>query len=165
MFRRPGSVPPQTSPVPGEPGGGQQRGVVAGQHRHHTGAPSADLDEHAAGAVGHVGAAHVAQVAADQPGPGAQADQGRRPHLPLAGGLGIGEREIPVDLRRAIQRLGPLPGQRHVGRIQLRYHPAADEPQVSAQRPPRHAGQPRRAPGEPLGHGRVQQHLRHRLQP
>ena len=60
--------------------------------------------------------------------------------------------------------LGPLPGQRQVRRIQLRHDPAADEPQVRAQRPPRHAGQARRAPGEPLGHRRVQQHLRHRLQ-
>ena len=57
-----------------------------------------------------------------------------------------------------------FPRQRHIGRIQLRHHPAADEPQVRPQRPPCHAGQARRAPGEPLGHRRVQQHLRHRVQ-
>ena len=57
-----------------------------------------------------------------------------------------------------------FPGQRHVGRIQLRHHPAADEPQVRAQGAARHAGQARRAAGEPLGHRRVQQHLRHRVQ-
>jgi len=60
--------------------------------------------------------------------------------------------------------LGPLPGQRHVGRIQLRHHLAADEPQVRPQRPPRHAGQARRSPGEPLGRRGVQHYLWHRLQ-
>ena len=152
-------------PAPGGPRRGQQPGVVTGKDRHRPRAGAAHGHDHAAGPARHVGAAHVAQVAADQPGAGAQADQPRRPHPPLAGGLGIGERQIPVDLRRAIRCLGPLPRQRKIRRIELRHHPAADEPQVRAQRPPRHAGQPRRAPGEPLGHGRVQQHLRHRLQP
>ena len=42
--------------------------------------------------------------------------------------------------------------------------PPADEPQVRAQRPPRRAGQAGRAPGEPLGHRRVQHRLRRRIQ-
>ena len=32
-------------------------------------------------------------------------------------------------MRRAVGLLGPLPGQRHISRIQLRHHPAAGEPQ------------------------------------
>ena len=81
-----------------------------------------------------------------------------------ARGLRVRQRQEPGDLRRAVGRLGPLPGQRQVRRVELRHHPAADEPQVRAQRAARHARQPRRAPGEPLGGRRVQQHLRHRLQ-
>ena len=48
--------------------------------------------DHAAGPARHVAAAHVAQVAADQPGAGAQADQPRRPHPPLRRGLGVRKR-------------------------------------------------------------------------
>ena len=150
--------------VPGERRGGQQRGVVAGKHRHCPRAGAAHGHEHAAGAAADVGAARIAQIRADQPGAGAQANQPGSAHLPPRGGLDVRQREIPGDLRRAVGRLGPLPGQRQVCRIQLRHHPAADEPQVRAQRPPRRARQARRAPGEPLGHRRVQQHLRHRLQ-
>ena len=46
--------------------------------------------------------------------------------------------------------VGPFPGQRQIRRIQVRHHRAADEPQVRAQRPPCHPGQPGSAPGEPL---------------
>ena len=55
-------------------------------------------------------------------------------------------------------------GSGSVRRVEVRHGPAADEPQVRAQRPPRRPGQARRAAGEPLGRRRVQQHLRHRLQ-
>jgi hypothetical protein len=137
--------------------------MVAGQHRHRARPAAAYRDYHPGGPAGDVAAARVAQVAADQPGPGAQADQTRRPHPPLRGGLGIGQREIAADLRGTVRLPGPFPGQRRVHRIQLRHDPAADEPQVRAQRPPRHPGQARRAPGEPLGHRRVQQHPGNRL--
>jgi hypothetical protein len=46
----------------------------------------------------------------------------------------------------------------------VRHDPAADESQVGAQRPPRHPGQPGRAPGEPLGYRQVQHHIRRRIQ-
>ena len=91
-FRRPGSAPPQTSPVPADARRGQQPGVVAGQHRHGPRAGAAHGHDHAAGPARDVGAAHLAQVAADQPGAGAQADQPRRPHPPLRRGLGVRER-------------------------------------------------------------------------
>ena len=138
--------------------------MVAGQYRHRPRPGAADGHDHPAGPADHVGAAHGAQVGADQPGAGAQADQPGGPHPPRWGGLGVRQGEIPGDLRRAIGLLGMFPRQRHIRRIQLRHHPAADEPQVGAQRPPRHGRQPWRAPGEPLGHRRMQQHLRHRVQ-
>ena len=116
MFRRPGSVPPQTSAVPAKRRRGQQPVVVAGQHRHRPGPGAADGDDHPAGPAGHVGAADGAQVGADQPGAGAQADQPGRPHPPRRGGLGVGQGEIPGDLRRAVGLLGPLPRQRHIRR-------------------------------------------------
>jgi hypothetical protein len=148
---------------PGGPRCGQQRGVVAGQRRHRPRPGAGDGDHDPAGPARDVGAAHVPQIRADQPGAGPEADQPGRARPPLAGGLGIGQREVPADLRGGIRRLGPLPRQRQVRRVELRDHPAADEPQVRAQRPPRRAGQPRRAAGEPLGRRRVQQHLRNRL--
>jgi hypothetical protein len=46
-----------------------------------------------------------------------------------------GQREDAADLRRAAGLLGPLPRQWRIGRIQVRHDPAADEPQVGAQRP------------------------------
>jgi hypothetical protein len=138
--------------------------VVAGQHRHGPRPGTANLHDDPAGAAGDVGAVHVAQVGADQPGAGAQADQPARAHPPRHRGLGVRQGEIPGDLRRAVGGLGPFPWQRRIGRIQVRHHPAADEPQVRPQGPPRDAGQARRAPGEPLGHRGVQQHLRHRVQ-
>ena len=155
-----GIGPAADQPGPGEPGRSQQPGVVAGQHRHHAGAAAPDLDHDAARAAQDVAAAHVAQASADQPGAGSQADQPRGAHPPLRGGLGAGQREEAVDLRRAVGRLGPLPGQRHIRRIQLRDRAAGDEPLVGAQRAARHPGQPRRAPGEPLDHRRVEHHLR-----
>jgi hypothetical protein len=66
--------------------------VVAGQHRHGARAGAAHGHEHAAGPARDVGAAHLAQVTADQPGAGAQADQPRGAHPPLTGRLGVGER-------------------------------------------------------------------------
>jgi hypothetical protein len=66
--------------------------MVAGQDRHGARAGAAHDHEYAAGPARHVGAAHLAQVGADQPGAGAQADQPRRPHPPLRGGLGVRER-------------------------------------------------------------------------
>jgi hypothetical protein len=79
-------------PGPGERRRGQQPGVVAGKDRYRARAGAADGHDQAAGAARDVGAADLAQVGADQPGAGAQADQPGRPHLPLAGGLGVGER-------------------------------------------------------------------------
>ena len=75
MFRRPGSVAAGDQPGPGERRRGQQPVVVAGQHRHRPRPGAADGHDHPAGAADHVGAAHGAQVGADQPGAGAQADQ------------------------------------------------------------------------------------------
>ena len=160
-----GIGPAADQPGPGGRRRGQQPVVVAGQHRHRP----------------RPGAARTATItppdrqvtsvpctsrrsARISPAPAPRQISPARPHPPLRGGLGVRQGEIPGDLRRAVGRLGPLPGQRHVLRIQLRHHPAADEPQVRPQRPPRHAGQPRRAPGEPLDHRRVQQHLRCRVQ-
>ena len=70
-------------PGPGGCRRGQQPAVVAGQHRHRPrpGA-AADGDDHPAGPAGHVGAVHGAQVSADQPGAGPQADQPARAHPP-----------------------------------------------------------------------------------
>ena len=151
--------------VPGGPGRGQQRRVVAGQYRHGPrAAAAADRDHDPAGPARHVAAAHLAQVTADRPSAGAQGDQPGRPHPPFRGRLGVREREEPADLRRAVRRLRPVPGQRQISRIQPRHHPAADKPQVRPQCPPRHAGQARCAPGEPLGHRRMQYYLRDRVQ-
>ena len=150
---------------PGERRGGQQRLVVAGQHRHRPGPPAAaHVCDDAAGAAGDVGAADRPQVGADQPGAGAQADQPGRPHPPRRRGLRGGEREVAVDLRRCIRGLGVLAGQRRVRRGQRGNDRPGQEPQVRAKRPPRHGGQPGRVRGEPLDHRRVQQHLRDRLQ-
>src|SRR5439155_25826687 len=46
----------------------------------------------------------VAQVTADQPGAGAQADQPSRAHPPPRRGLGVRQREITADLRRACNK-------------------------------------------------------------
>ena len=54
------------------------------------------------------------------PAPAPEADQPRGPHPPRGCGLRGGEREVAVDLRRGIRRLGPLAGQRRVRRVQLR---------------------------------------------
>jgi hypothetical protein len=158
-----GIGPAADQAVPGEARSGQQQGVVAGQHRHSTRPGAAHGDHDPAGPARHVPAAHVAQIRPDQPGAGAQADQPRRPHPPSHRGLRVRQRQETGDFRRAVRLFGPFPGQRHIRRIQLRHGTPADEPQVRAQRPPRRPGQARRAPGEPLGHRRVQQHLRHRL--
>ena len=152
-------------PVTRERRGGQQPALVAGKHRHRPCPRAPDLHEHAAGPAGHVGAARVPQVAADQPGTRPQADEPCRAHPPLRRGLGVGQREEPADLRGGVGHLGPPPRQRQVRRVKVRDNPAADEPQVRAQRLPRRTRQARRAAGEPLSRRRVQQHLRHRLQP
>jgi hypothetical protein len=138
--------------------------VVAGQHRHHPRPAAADFDQDAAGAADDVGAAHGAQVGADQPGARAQADQPGGAHPPRRRRLRIGQGEVAADLGGGIRGLRALAGQRRVRRIELRDHPAGDIPQVRPQRPPGHAGQARRVRGEPLDHRRVQQHLRRRLQ-
>jgi Rhodopirellula transposase DDE domain len=95
--------------------------------------------------------------------PAAQADQPGRAHPPLRRGLRPRQRQEPGDLRRAVRGLGPFPRQRRVGRVKMRHHAAADEPQVRPQRPPRRRRQAGRAPGEPLGCRRVQHHLRHQV--
>ena len=138
--------------------------MVAGQHRHGTRPGAAHDDHDPAGPARYVAAAHIPQVAADQPGAGAQADQPGRLHPPPGRGLRVRQGEEPVDLRRAIGLLGPFPGQRQIRGIQVRHHAAADEPQVRAQRAARHAGQARRTPGEPLGHRRMQHHPRRQVQ-
>ena len=84
MFRRPGSAPPQTGAVPAKRAAASSRLVVAGQDRHRPGPGAAHGDDHAAGPADHVGTADGAQVAADQPRAGAQADQPGRPHPPRA---------------------------------------------------------------------------------
>jgi hypothetical protein len=122
-----------------------------------------DLHDHAAGLAGDVGAAHVAQVTADQPGTRPQADEPGRAHPPSHRGLGVGKREEPGDLRRTVGLLRPLPWQRQVRRVELRDDPPADEPQVRAQRAARRLRQARRAPGEPLSGRRVQHYLRHQV--
>ena len=149
----------------GERGGGQQRGVVAGQHRRGA-RPAAAADGHddAAGPADDVAAAHAAEVGADQPGPGPQADQRGSARPPRHRRLSIREREIAADLRGRIRGLRALAGQRRVGRDQLRHNGTRQEPQVRAQRPAGRPRQPRRVRGEPLDHRRVQQHPRRRLQ-
>jgi hypothetical protein len=139
-------------------------GRGSGQAQARYGMTPADGHEHAARAAVHVAAPHLAQVTADQPGARAQADQARRAHPPLCGGLGIRQREEAADLHRAVRPLGPLPGQRHVMRIQLRHDTPADEPLIGAQRAARRPGQARRAAGEPLDHRRVEYHLRCQVQ-
>jgi hypothetical protein len=62
---RSGLSPPVRKFPPGQRGGVQQRGVVAGQDRHRPRRPPAHLDDHAAGAAADVDAAGVAQVGAD----------------------------------------------------------------------------------------------------
>ena len=52
--------------VPSGRRGGQQPGVVAGQHRHRARPCAAHGHHHTAGAARDVGAAHITQVAADQ---------------------------------------------------------------------------------------------------
>jgi len=103
-----------------------------------------------AGVAGHVAAADAAQVRPGQASAGAQADQPGRAHPPRHRGLRVSQREIAVDLRRAVRRLGPLAGQRRIRRGQCRDHLPGQEPQVGPQRPPRRAGQARRRRGEPL---------------
>ena len=107
--------------------------MVAGQYRHCPRPRAAHGDDHAAGAGDHVGAADLPQVTADHPGAGAQADQPRRPRPARGCGLRVRQRQVAGDLRRAVRGLGPLPGQRRVRRVQLRDHPAGDEPLVGAQ--------------------------------
>jgi hypothetical protein len=124
--------------------------MIAGQHRDRPRPGAAHGDHDPAGPARHVGAARVAQVAADQPGAGAEADQPGRAQPPLPGRLGVRQRQEPADLRRAIGLFRAFPRQRQVRGIELRHHPAADEPQVRAQRAARRAGQSRRAPREPL---------------
>ncbi len=139
--------------------------MVAGQHRHGARrAAAAHLNDHAARPLDDVAAAGLPQVGADQPGPGAEADQAGRPGPPRWRGLGGGQGQVAGDLRRAVRGLGALAGQRRIGWVQVRYHRPGDEPQVRAQGPPRGPGHARRAGGEPLDHRRVQQHLRHRVQ-
>jgi hypothetical protein len=70
----------------------------------------------------------------------------------------------PADLAGAVRFLSAPAGQRQVRRVQVRHHPPAGEPQVRPERPPRRAGQPRRAPGEPFRGRGVQNDFRHRLQ-
>jgi hypothetical protein len=161
---RPGSVPPEVTA--GERRRGQQRPVVAGQHRHGPRRPpAADGRDDAARPADDVGAARVAQVGADQPGARPEAGQPGRPRPPRRRGLGAGQRQVAGDLARRVRLLGPLTGQRHIGRVQVRHHLPGDEPQAGAQRPPRRPGQARPVRGEALDHRRVQQHLRHRVQP
>ena len=93
-----------------EPGRRQQRDVIPAEHRYGTRTVAADPDYDTSGPARHVAAAHVAQVAADQPGASAQADQPGRPHPAFRCGLCVREREEAVDLRQAVRRLRPLPG-------------------------------------------------------
>ena len=69
-----GAGPAGNQPGPGELRRGEQDVVVAGQDRHHPGpGPVADLDDHPAGAAGHVGAADAAQVRPGQAVPAPRA--------------------------------------------------------------------------------------------
>ena len=166
MFRRPGSSPPQISAGPGErrrrPAAGPGSGPVPAPRGHAVPGP----DDHAAGPAGHVGAARVAQVAADQPGARPQADQPGRAHPPRPSSAGHPPaRGTPAISARLY---GCLDRSRGSGR-------SAGYRCGTARRPmnrrfvrsvqPRRARQARRAPGEPLSGRRVQHHLRHRLQP
>ena len=123
-----------------------------------------DLDDDAAGPAGDVGAAHGAQVGADQPGACARGRPARR--RASAARPSAARPPAPGSRRSAPGYRGPWPARGAAARPRA---PAAgrrpgEEPQVRAQRAPRHAGQARRVRGEPLDHRRVQQHLRHRLQ-
>ena len=71
----------------------------------------------------------------------------RRAHPPPGGGLRVRQRQVPADLRRAVRRLGASRGSGRSAGYRCGT-PAADEPQVGPQRPPRHQRQARRAPGE-----------------
>ena len=137
MFRRAGIGPAADRRGPGGRRRGQQPAVAAGQHRHDPGPGAADGD-HDPPDRQITPVPRTAQVGADQPGAGAQADQPGGPHPARQRGLRVRQRQVPGDLRRAGRLLGPLPGQRHIRRGQLRDHPPGDEPQAGAQRAPRH---------------------------
>ena len=137
---------------------GQQPALVARDDGNRPCTRAPDCHDHAAGPAADVGAPDVAQVAADQPGAGPQADQRRHPHPPRCRGLRIGQRQVAGDLRRAVRLFRAFPRQWQVRRVELRDDTPADKPQVRPQRPPRRARQARRAPGEPLGGRRVQHH-------
>ena len=165
MLRRPGRSRRQTS-RPGERAPLPAAAVVAGQHRHGPRPGAADGHDDPAGPAARCRCrARARRSARISPAPAPRQTSPAARIRRATRGLRVGQRQVPGDLRRAVGRLGPLAGQRRIRRGQLRHHPAGDEPQVRAQRPPRHAGQPRRARGEPLDHRRVQQHLRHRVQP
>jgi hypothetical protein len=76
-FRRPGFGASADQTGPGGPGRGQQRGVVTGQDGNRPRPPSADRHEQPARPRDHVRAPGIAQIAADQPGAGPQADPPR----------------------------------------------------------------------------------------
>ena len=149
---------------PGERRGSQQQVVVADQDRHHPRPVPAHLHYDPAGPADDVAATHVPQVRADQPSPGAQADQPARAHPPRQRRLRVRERQVTRDLRGTVRGLAPFPGQRRIHGSQRRGDPAGQEPQVGPQRPARRTGQPWRADREPLDHRRMKQHPRHRFQ-
>ena len=157
--------PAADQPGPGEPGRGQQPGVVAGQHRHRA-RPGAAHGDHDTPPDRHATSVPRTSRRSPRISPAPaprQTSPAARIRRPVVGWASASARYPPISAG-LYGCLGPFPGQRQVRRIQVRHHPAADEPQVGAQRPPRHPRQPRRAPGEPLGYRRVQHHLRHRLQ-
>jgi len=167
-FRRPGSVPPVTRPVPGEARRCEQPAMVAGKDRNHTRTPPGDLHDHAAGAAQQrPPAAHRAQISAGsarrrRPGRPARPYRIRRSAVGCASAQGEEGRR---SARAAYGALARSRGQRHVSRVQLRHHLAGDEPLVGAQAsgaPPRTG--PARAAGEPLDHRRVQHRLRRQFQ-
>ena len=166
MFRRPGSVPPVTRPVPANARRGQQPVVVAGQHRHRPRPGAAHLPRSRRRTGRSTSLPRTSRRSARiSPAPAPRQTSPAARIRRARGGLGVGQREVAGDLRRAVRRLGPLAGQRQ-------------RPPDTAAAPPggpmnrRFVRSVRRATpdrpgaqrGEPLDHRRVQQHLRHRLQ-
>ena len=105
---------------PGERRGGQQRLVVAGQHRHGPGPVPVHRHDDAAGAAVMSLPRTARRSARISPAPAPRQTRPAAAHPPRRRGLGGGEREIAVDLRRAVGCLGALAGQRRVRRRQLR---------------------------------------------
>ena len=135
MFLRPGSVPPVTRPVPANArrrpaaagGSGPVPALPAAGRRGHRRAPRRSGRSTSLPRTPRRSGAVSPAPAPRQTSPAARI---RR----ASGGLRVSQRQVAGDLGRAVGSLGPLPGQRRIGRGQRRDHPPGQEPQVGAQR-------------------------------